>query len=427
MLLSGLETDIKIEEGMYMQSGVSESVSGGVSEKLENVCEAGVSQESRKLTECLRRFGGYWRDEGMHDYCYLVNPFFPTKEFMDSMKDMFEVLMREYPSGMAVNSRLAADYFGVPQEYICVGNGTAELIKSLMENFTGKLGVIYPTFEEYPNRKSEEQLVPFYVADKDYTYTQEDIINYYEDKCSELEGIVLVNPDNPSGNFIGKHGLLRLVQWCQDKGIKLIVDESFVDFAKCDDASESDDAKVSKVGHAHVQSLIQEDILSRFKGLVVLKSISKSFGVPGLRLGVLATSDTELIKAIKKDVAIWNINSYAEYFMQIIGDYKSEYECALDKFKSVRCEFLDKLSLIKGLKVYTTEANYVMCRVNAGISSRQLAEIMLSRYNILIKDLSGKEGFDNGNYIRLSVKTNEENKVVIEALDEVLNEYPTLC
>ena len=366
-----------------------------------DIAESIFAEGDEKLVRYMKRFGGYWRYEGMYDFCYLVNPFFPNQRFMDEMKANFETLIREYPSGMAVNSLLAAKYFELRPEQVCVGNGTAELIKSLMENFSGNIGLIYPTFEEYPHRKKKEQLVPFRVINEDFTYTVDDIMDFYKDK--DIQAIVLVNPDNPSGHFIVRDDILRLEEWASKRNVSVIVDESFVDFADIPE-----------------QTLLTQDIIDSHRRLIVLKSISKSFGVPGLRLGIIASADRDMIAAMKKDVAIWNINSFAEYYMQIIEKYKDDYEDAMRRFMDVRRRYVAKLENIPALRVFPSQANYVMCRLENGMSSRKLADVMLNRYNILIKDLSTKEGLNGGNYIRLSVKTDEENDVVVKVLGELL-------
>ena len=167
------------------------------------------------------------------------------------------------------------------------------------------------------------------------------------------------------------------------------------------------------------QTLLDAALLDKHPNLIVIKSISKSFGVAGLRLGVLASADKELIRFMKKDVAIWNINSFAEYYMQIILKYRADYESAMNRFMEVRERYLDKLAKIAGLKVYPSQANYVMCRIENRYTSMELADILLNRYNILIKDLSTKDGLFGGNYIRLSVKTDEENDAMAEALSEL--------
>lgn len=368
-----------------------------------DIAESMFADGNEKVRKYLQRYGGYWRYPAMRDFCYLVNPYFPNERFMNEMKSNFDVLVREYPSGMAVNSLLAGHFFGVRTENICVGNGTAELIKSLMENISGNIGMVYPTFEEYPHRKKDVEVIPYYVVDKDFDYSVDDIMSYYEGK--DISAIVLVNPDNPSGHFISKKDILRLEDWCRSKGRKLIVDESFIDFVEDDEW----------------HTLLDMEVLLNHLSLIVLKSISKSFGVAGLRLGVIATADTDLIAFMKKDVAIWNINSFAEYYLQIIEKYRDDYYEAMEKFKEVRRRYLDKLSKIKGFKVYPSQANYVMCHIENSVTSTELADILLNRYNVLIKNLASKEGLNKGNYVRLSVKSDEENDYIVNALMEIFN------
>lgn len=368
-----------------------------------DIAESMFADGNEKVRKYLQRYGGYWRYPAMRDFCYLVNPYFPNERFMNEMKSNFDVLVREYPSGMAVNSLLAGHFFGVRTENICVGNGTAELIKSLMENISGNIGMVYPTFEEYPHRKKDVEVIPYYVVDKDFDYSVDDIMSYYEGK--DISAIVLVNPDNPSGHFISKKDILRLEDWCRSKGRKLIVDESFIDFVEDD----------------KWHTLLDMEVLLNHPSLIVLKSISKSFGVAGLRLGVIATADTDLIAFMKKDVAIWNINSFAEYYLQIIEKYRDDYYEAMEKFKEVRRRYLDKLSKIKGFKVYPSQANYVMCHIENSVTSTELADILLNRYNVLIKNLASKEGLNKGNYVRLSVKSDEENDYIVNALMEIFN------
>lgn len=368
-----------------------------------DIAESMFADGNEKVRKYLQRYGGYWRYPAMRDFCYLVNPYFPNERFMNEMKSNFDVLVREYPSGMAVNSLLAGHFFGVRTENICVGNGTAELIKSLMENISGNIGMVYPTFEEYPHRKKDVEVIPYYVVDKDFDYSVDDIMSYYEGK--DISAIVLVNPDNPSGHFISKKDILRLEDWCRSKGRKLIVDESFIDFVEDDEW----------------HTLLDMEVLLNHPSLIVLKSISKSFGVAGLRLGVIATADTDLIAFMKKDVAIWNINSFAEYYLQIIEKYRDDYYETMEKFKEVRRRYLDKLSKIKGFKVYPSQANYVMCHIENSVTSTELADILLNRYNVLIKNLASKEGLNKGNYVRLSVKSDEENDYIVNALMEIFN------
>ena len=357
--------------------------------------------DEERVNAIQSRYGGYWRYPRLLDFCYLVNPYYPPKKLMEEIKSNFEVLLTQYPSGRGVNSLLAAKNFGVHSEHIVVGNGAAELIKYLMVHLEGKLGMVRPTFEEYPNRYNKELCEIFVPENKDFSYSAEDLMQFFEN--SDIKNLILINPDNPSGNYLTKSELMILAEWCKERNIKFILDESFVDFAEEKD-----------------NTLINEDILCSYPNLVVVKSISKSYGIPGIRLGVLFSMDKELIDMIKKDAAIWNINSFAEFYMQIMEKYNKEYEWALDKLRTVRHEMLEELRKVKGLRVIPSQANYFLVEITNGMSARELTRILLLRYNLFIKDLSGKISADKGQYIRLAVRTREDNRKLLKALNKLL-------
>ncbi|MBP5360336.1 MAG: aminotransferase class I/II-fold pyridoxal phosphate-dependent enzyme [Bacteroidaceae bacterium] len=346
------------------------------------------------------RYGGYWRYPQMLDFCYLVNPYFPPQRMIDEIKASFETLMREYPSGMRVNSLLASKNFGVKEEYILVGNGAAELIKAYMENWAGRTGIILPTFEEYPNRKDCDSVVQYVPEADGFKYTAEDIKRHFADK--EIDSLLLINPDNPSGNYIPFAEVMGLIEWTKEQGLQFIVDESFVDFAQVEGQF----------------SLFDNGILAANPHLTVVKSISKSYGVPGLRLGVLASGNTEVIAKLKKQVAIWNINSFGEFYMQIYEKYHKDYDKACELFRAERALFKAELDEVPFLKVYDSQANYFLCRVTERFTSHELA-LTLLKHNILIKDCGAKKAFNGGKYIRLAVRNREDNHYLTETLKSI--------
>ena len=363
-----------------------------------DIAEALFAQGDERLNKYMKRYGGYWRFPGMLDYCYLVNPYFPSKRMMEEMRSNFDILLTEYPSGMYVNTLLASKCFGVKEQYVIPGNGAAELIKSLMENIEGKMGVIYPTFEEYPNRRVQASLVKYIPQGKDFRYNAEDLMNFFEGKG--IDNLLIVNPDNPSGNFLSKQEVFKLADWCKKRGIRLIVDISFIDFSE----------------HYEEDSLLDDSILETYPKMVVMKSISKSYGVPGLRLGIMASADTELIAWMKKDVSIWNLNSFAEFFMQIYSKYEKEYKVACSKFQQERILFKEGLETIPFLRVIPSQANYFLCEVTDRYTSHELSVKLLEEHNILIKDCSTKKAFDGKYYIRLAVRGREDNVRLINSL-----------
>ncbi len=356
-----------------------------------------ASTTAKKFELLMRKFGGYWRYVGMKDFCYLVNPFYPEQNLMDEMIYNFERLLRDYPSGLNVNNSLVAKYFGIDADHIIVGNGASELIKALAEKFEGKTGFIAPTFEEYPNRVAQENRVVYDSSLVDYQYSADDIINYFTD--TDIKQLILINPDNPSGHYLDHQSVLKVLKWTAQEGIQLVLDESFIDFMNNDE----------------IGSLMQDEIVDAYPNLVVIKSISKSHGVPGVRLGILVSSDKALIAEIRKEVSIWNINSFGEYYMQIAGKYKKSFKKGMGQFYAVRQDYLEKLQALDHISVYPSQANYIMIQLQDGIQSIDVCHHLLEHHDILIKDLSPKQGF-HGQMIRVAVKLPSENDELVEGL-----------
>ena len=367
-----------------------------------------------------------------------MNPYFPPKKMINEIKSSFENLITQYPSGMKVNSLLAAKNFNIHQENIVVGNGAAELIKSLMNKFDGKMGIIKPTFEEYNHRYDEKEIIVYSPENENYGYSAKDLIEFYNhndddnkvnstirtqsiifiplvsimillpffinwDNVNVIKNLILINPDNPSGNYINKNGLLELIKWSNKNNIRLLIDESFVDFADEEDST-----------------VINQEIIEKNNNLFVMKSISKSYGVPGLRLGILVSGNKEIIDYVKKDVSIWNINSFGEFYLQIAEKYKKDYKKALEKFKIERNRFINELSNIKSIRIVPTQANYIMAEIINGMTAKELNMELLDRYNILIKDLTEKIKDNNRQYVRIAIRNTEDNDKLINGLKKCL-------
>ena len=367
-----------------------------------DIAEALFADEKDILRKYYGRYGGFWRFPQMLDFCYLVNPYFPSRRMKDELRANFDTLLTEYPSGMKVNTLIASKCFGVSEQYIVPGNGAAELIKVLMEETNGKTGFIRPTFEEYPNRYDKDSQVTFVPQNDTYRYTAEDLMTFFADK--DIKQLMVINPDNPSGNFIPKADILCLAKWCEEKGIRLIVDESFVDF--------SEDYATN--------SLLSDEILEAYPNMLVMKSISKSYGVPGLRLGILASANKEQIARIKKEVSIWNLNSFAEFFMQIYNKHEKDYQRACDKFVKERADFESQLRTIPFFRVMPSQANYFLCEVLPPYTASEIVIYMLKHHNILTRDCSLKPGLDpNKQYMRIAVRNHEDNTRLVEGLREI--------
>jgi histidinol-phosphate/aromatic aminotransferase/cobyric acid decarboxylase-like protein/choline kinase len=352
------------------------------------------SSPGERLDRIQKSYGGYWRFPHLLDFCYLVNPYFPTRQMYCEIKAYFSELLASYPSGLSVQNMLAGKLYNVEEDSILVGNGAAELIRALASELKGSVGVIYPTFNEYPESFTGNEIVPF--IPQNFSYTCRDLLDF-STRCDTL---LLINPDNPSGNCIPSRDITALLAHLKAHNKKLILDESFIDFS----------------GFEEDQSLLKQEILDSFPNLIVIRSLSKSYGIPGLRLGVLASGDRKLIKEIRSRLSIWNINSFGEYFLQIIGKYLKDYRLSCTKIAQERTRFKTKLEETGFVTAHPSLANYLLCRCKGGVTARELAEYLLDRHNIFIKDLTGKKGIPGAEYIRLAVRNRSDNDTLIEKL-----------
>ena len=344
-------------------------------------------------------FGGFWRYTKVKDFCYLVNPYFPPKRLVEKMQNEFSILLTQYPSGENVQNMNAERLFGVDKEHILVGNGAAELINALGHVARGTIAVNLPAFNEYV--RCFKNCVIHEIDNSRIDYKMD--VKTIEKAIRECDYTAVINPDNPSGFMLDKEQILALANIAKEAEHKLIIDESFVDFA---------DGK-------RRFTLLDDKFIGENPNVIVIKSISKSYGVPGIRLGLLATSDTALIKALRDDMQIWNINSFGEYYLQIYQLFAKDYEKACDAIVNERNRVIAELRKLKSIRVYDSEANYILVDLKEN-SSIELAAKLLDEKHILIKDLSTKNYFHKKNFIRLAIRDENDNNALIEALNEYL-------
>lgn len=383
--------------------------------EIDNIADLQIAENrfanaENKLKITQQRYGGYWRFPQMIDFCYLVNPYFPPQKLVDEILLNSKILIASYPSGSSELSLLAARIFKLSQNNIAVGNGASELINSLGKIINGNVGIIYPTFNEYQRVFTNCKIIPFYANDFEYdiNFIIENIKN---NDNAKLDYLLLINPDNPSGNFINKNDILQLLDFCIKQNIKLIFDESFIDFAD------------------ENYTLLEQKFLNTYaENLIVIKSISKSYGVAGLRLGIIASGNINLIEKIKFYNSIWNINSFAENFLQIFEKYSNEYQKSCNLLKQQR-QFLIKLlkqnfsETTPKLKVFeNSQANYLLCEILGENNATELAKNLLNNDNIFIKDLSNKQCFskENSKYFRIAVRNQNDNQKLVLALKKYL-------
>ena len=358
-----------------------------------------VNDDDERLFRVQQRWGGYWRHPKLKDFCCPTNPYFPPKRLLDELKANLDNLVTAYPSGMDINALLVAKNLGVGQKNVSVANGVEEIINIVMTKAEGKIGVVKPTNEEYINRYKADNMEIYVPENDDLSYSAKDIMLYFGEQ--NISMLILVNPDYHSGNYIPKADMRCIIQWCENKNIDLLLDESYCDFSDERDAS-----------------MLFDNEYERYQRLLILRNLSVAQGVSGLRLGCAISGNIEKIDELKKDMTIWNINSVAEFYLQIEEKYRKNYTEALEKVKIARRKFQAQLAEIEGLRVIPSQANYIMCEVCGGWRAHELTKVLLIKYDILIKDLTDRVE-SKKQYIKLAIRREEENEMLVAALKEI--------
>jgi histidinol-phosphate/aromatic aminotransferase/cobyric acid decarboxylase-like protein len=356
--------------------------------------------QEEKYEYISKQHGGYYRHD-FTDHAYLYNLYFPPKAVFSHLKDNIHNLVLNYPMAQDALAELIGNVINQPTERIIVGNGAAEIIKILSGSLAKKIIVPVPSFNEYANAAPEGQAVEFPL---EFPSFQLDVDKFAEEAIKVgADMAVVVTPNNPTSLLVPKADLTRLAEKLKPSNCMLIVDESFLDFA---DNKE--------------QISLEQDI-DKYPNLAILKSMSKAYGICGLRIGYLLTANAEFAQAVRDGIHIWNINGFAEEFLRILPEYKEEFENSCEIVKADRDVFYNKLSAIKGMTVFKPDANYIYCRLpDEALSGPEVTKRLFIEHNIYIKDSVGKTQPDADRYIRIASRTQKENNTLIDALMKVM-------
>lgn len=343
--------------------------------------------------------GGYWRDDFI-DHNYLYNLYFPPEDFFSHCTENLHQLVLNYPVGQSELAHLTGMLIQQPPEQIAVGNGAAEFIK-IIAGMNRQMIVPVPSFNEYVNAAPEGKVIEFPLEAPSFHL---DVNSFAEEAIRTKARIaVVVSPNNPTSLLVPKAELIRLLKILDDHNCMLIVDESFIDFAE----------------NSESESL--ENDVGDFQNLAIIKSMSKAYGICGIRIGYLLTANTNFRAQVQQGLHIWNINGFAEEFLRLAPKYKQQFKKSCEKVQEDRDEFYTLLSLIPGMEVYKPAANYIFCRLpDYGPSAPEVTERLFVEHNIYIKHCQGKTLPESDRYVRIASRTKTENLELTQALRTVL-------
>ncbi len=359
------------------------------------------NNQSEKYDYVLQQHGGYYRYDFV-DHAYLYNLYFPPEEIFTNFKDQVHSLVLNYPVAQTELAELVGTIIDQPADHIVVGNGAAELIKIVSGKIAGKLIIPVPSFNEYANAAPSENVVEFPL---EFPSFQLNVDKSAEEAMNiKADVAVVVSPNNPTSIIVSKNDLIRLAEKLESYNCMLIVDESFLDFAENPE-----------------QTSIEQE-LGNYHNLAIFKSLSKAYGICGLRLGYLLTANKEFAESVRAGVHIWNINGFAEEFLRQLPNYKKEFTESCKQVRIDRNRLYEKLSEIDGMIVYKPDANFIFCRVPGnGDSGPVIAKKLFVKHNIFIKDCAGKSQPESDRYLRIASRTEIENCSLVDALTDVMS------
>ncbi len=343
------------------------------------------------------------------DACFLSNPY-ATDLFLDYFNKEVYIdfkktrdLLEFYPSQNNIISKSIAPNVGVSPDEIFIGNGATEVIQAIFHNFVkDKIVINLPTFSPYYEFVKDDTEVIYYKLSKENNFKIDinDYVNFI--KKHKPNSIVLINPNNPDGGYI-KNQDLRTILTELEFIENIIIDESFAHFA---------------YENRNKELISASDLFKEFKNVMVIKSMSKDFGIAGIRCGY-GILNKEKRNKLLSDGYLWNSSGLSEYFFNKYSDKKflKEYEIVRIKYINECIDFFKQLDSIPNIKIYPSKANFALIEILNGMKSTEVFIKMLINHGIYVRECSDKIGLD-GQFIRVASRTYEENQKIINSFND---------
>lgn len=337
------------------------------------------------------------------DFCFIANPYYPSKALIKKIQKQLPVVIKSYPSSNPeLSQRKLANVLNVLPKHLVIGNGATELITIIEKNLIDDIAIPIPTFSEYTEKLRNKDSARLYQLRKELNYQLN--LNEYADWIikNNIGSALIINPNNPTGQLLPLHEMKEFLR--RTSHLKMIlVDESFIDFAE-----------------ESIPSLIP--FVEEFPNLMIVRSMSKHCGVPGLRLGYCCSSNEAQLQEMRSLMPIWNINTLAELFLTELKNTNDEYQDARLKVVDDIKNLYNQLKEIEGFYTYPTGTNFVMMKSECGLTATELQTILLEEYFCYVRDCSNKIGLDNL-HIRVASQGAKKDKHLIRALKDISKKY----
>ena len=327
------------------------------------------------------------------DFCIPVNLHFPPPEMVQRITERLPEILRYYPDYAEVHAKHIGEIAGVPPEYIVPANGSTEVITRLCHLTRGPILTPTPTFSRWTDLPNELGIPLHTIAHdirKNFRLEVSELVARAKDLNVRM--LVISNPNNPTGAWFEPAEIEELVLGLPDVEL-IVIDESFLDFAGLE-------SSVS--------------LIPKAQNLVVVKSLGKSLGWHGVRLGYAATN-SRTADLLRSQLPFWNVNGLAAYILKSVSEFKDEFMQSLALVAQDRAYMLNQLGGIPGLRVFPSKANFLYVELPSNVAGRKLRDRLLEQYGLMVRECSNKIG-SSERYLRLAVQTKEAVDLLVQAL-----------
>ena len=341
---------------------------------------------------------GYEKAKEITDFCFIANPYYPTPEMLEDLARNFPILIKSYPSSNPfLSQKHLATVLKVDPDNLIIGNGASELIALINNSLVDRIAVPIPTFGEYIDKLKDQRDAELFPLDPNKNY-QLDLGEYLAwVHGRHLKALLVINPGNPTGQLIPLGEMIEFLRHTRDLEL-VIVDESFIDFAG-----------------DPVPSLLP--VAGEHSNLLIVRSMSKHCGVPGLRLGYCYSDNLYLLNRLRRLIPTWNVNTLAQYFLSLLPATDADYHRARKHLMEDVGLLYDALRMIAWIQVYPTGANFVLFKITNGTTARELQASLLER-GFYVRDCSNKTGMDQF-HIRVASQGREKDSRLVQALQSM--------
>lgn len=340
---------------------------------------------------------GLATDRDLVDFCVPANGYFPPPAMLQAIKDNLAEILKYYPDYSPVHQENISRWVGTPAENIVPANGVTELITSMCALAEGPIATDVPTFGRWTDLPIQQGVPLHCIArrkESDFRLSVDEITTAVE--AAGARTLIICNPNNPTGAWLDFNEVEQLIERLSDLAL-IVVDESFIEFSGLESA---------------------ERLAMASRNTVVVKSMGKAFGWHGVRLGY-GVGNLAMADALRARLPYWNVNGVAGFVLKHALEYRDEYVSSFEKVAQDREYMFDRLSSIDRLRTYPSKANFLLSELPAGVSGKEVRNILLRDHALLVRECSNKLG-SSEQFLRNVVRKKPEVDRLAEALRDVL-------